>query len=352
MISGLKGVKRILIINLAFIGDVLLSTPVARALRDAFPEAVIDMLVIPLAAPIARGNPYINNIIEYDKRGRHKKIGELIKLIRQLRTNRYDLAVTTNFAPRGTALAWVAGIRYRAGYDAQHAGWFLTHMASSHRPLVRHEAENYLDVLKPLGISTADTSLAFKVDPADTETMRQKVRYNPGKRLILICPVGSYSQKSWSADGFAELIRSFTPAAECYLIGAQKEEAELTAINATAGNLATVLAGTLSLGELAALITKADLLISVDTGPMHMADALGTPVLALFGPTDPCKWGPRGPRSVVLYSPADCSPCWGRTECPDHKCMSGLSVGQVRTAALALLERFADAKNRRSHTDI
>ena len=333
-----KAATRILIINLAFIGDVLLSTPVARALRQAYPDAVIDMLVIPLAAPIARGNPYIDGVLEYDKRGRHKKFGELIKLIAAIRARRYDLAVTTNFAPRGAMLAWASGIPRRVGYDAQHAGWFLTDKASPHRPAIRHEAENYLDVLKPLGITTADTSLALKINAAAAASLAKKVAFDSAKPVVAICPAGSYPQKSWSVEGYAQLIRRLATQADCYLIGASGEAARLEEINAAAGHLAKVLAGTLALGELVAFLAHARLLVSVDTGPMHMANAVGTPVVALFGPTDPKGWGPRGSRDVIFYNADECSPCWGRKACSDNNCMNLLAADKVIAAALAIME--------------
>ncbi|MDR7866246.1 MAG: glycosyltransferase family 9 protein [Sporomusaceae bacterium] len=330
-------VKRILIINLAFIGDVLLSTPVARALGEAFPGAAIDMMVIPLTAPLARHNPYINDVIEYDKRGQHKKIGELLKLVGQVRARRYDLAVTTNFAPRGAMLAWAAGIPTRVGYDAQHAGLFLTHTASAKRVVIRHEAENYLDVLKPLGVTTADTSLALDIDPRDTAALGDKVRRRPGKKLVLICPAGSYPHKSWTTQGYAALIQALTPEADCCLVGGKAEEALLAKINQETGEAAQVFPGALTLGELAALTKEADLMVTVDTAPLHIAQAVGTPVVALFGPTDPHVWGPRGPRDIVLQAPTDCSPCWGRAACGDNRCINALSADRVISAAQALL---------------
>lgn len=337
MVVDPKTVRRILIINLAFIGDVLLSTPVARALSGAYPGAAIDLMVIPLTAPLARRNPYINDVIEYDKRGKHKKIGELLKLVGQVRARRYDLAVTTNFAPRGAMMAWAAGIPVRVGYDAQHAGWFLTHAASAKRTVIKHEAENYLDVLKPLGISTADTSLALTVAPQDAAAIGGKVRRRPGKKLVLICPAGSYPQKSWTLQGYAALIRALAPTADCCLVGGKAEGPLLTRINQEAGETAQVFPGTLTLGELAALTQEADLVVTVDTAPLHIAQAVGTPVVALFGPTDPRVWGPRGPRDIVLQAPADCSPCWGRAACSDNRCINLLSADRVIAAALALL---------------
>ncbi len=347
-----QSIKSILIINLAFIGDVLLSTPVARALRQAYPAAAIDMMTIPLTAPLARGNPYINDVIEYDKRGQHKKVGALFALIGQVRTRRYDIAVTTNFAPRGAMLAWAAGIPVRAGYDAQHAGWFLTHAASARRQNIRHEAENYLDVLKPLGITTADTSLALAVDPRDAAALAGKVRRSMGKKLVLICPAGSYPQKSWTVAGYAALVRQLAPQVDCCLIGGKAEGPLLAAINLAAGGAAQELPGTLTLGELAALVKEADLVVTVDTAPLHIAQAVGTPVVALFGPTDPRIWGPRGPRDIVLQEPADCSPCWGRTACADHKCMNTLDAGRVLAAVQAMLGETGNAETGRTYPHI
>jgi predicted lipopolysaccharide heptosyltransferase III len=334
-----SGIKKILIINLAFIGDVLLSTPVARALRRAYPEAKIDMLVIPLAAEIAKGNPYVNDVFVYDKKGKHKKIGELFKLIGQIRKQYYDMAIATNFASRGAMLAWACGIRYRLGYDIQHGGLFLTHAVRAVRLANRHEAENYLDVLEPLGISLEDTSLALQIDPGDSKALHEKVTIDQGKPTVVICPIGSYPQKSWTISGFAELIRSITPACNCFLIGAKSDADKLKKINSAAGNSAVVLAGTLSLGEVAALLAEARLLVTVDTGPMHIADAVGTPVVALFGPTDPQIWGPRGANATVLRHVVPCTPCWGKTECAQVECMTGISIQQVLSAVEQVVAR-------------
>jgi ADP-heptose:LPS heptosyltransferase len=163
MTKPVTDVQRILLINLAFIGDVLLSTPVTRALRTAWPEAQLDMLVAPLVEPVARSNPYVNDVLVYDKRGRHRKASELWKLAHCLRARRYDTAITMNFAPRGAMLAWAAGIPRRIGYDAQHAGWFLTQTSSAKRLGIQHETLNHLNVLRPLGVTTEDTSLIMKV---------------------------------------------------------------------------------------------------------------------------------------------------------------------------------------------
>ena len=322
-------IHSILIINLAFIGDVILSTPVARAMRETYPEATIDMLTVKVPAPIAELNPYIDKVIIYDKKGHHKQWWQVLTLIRELKSRHYDLAVCTNFAVRGAILAWAIGAPHRIGYDAQHGKWFLTRSASARRPVIRHEADNYLDVLQPLGISTRDTSLALTIREEDRQTVRQILKRTPGKLLIIICPAGSYSRKSWTSDGYATVIKELAPIADLALIGGIAELPFLNELNRQADGQAQVFGGTFSLQELAALVAYADLLITVDTGPLHIAQAVGTPVLALFGPTDPAVWGPRGQRDLVLYSKADCSPCWGKVASCDHRCMTAITAAEV-----------------------
>lgn len=338
MSTELKNINRILIINLAFIGDVLLSTPIARALREKYPDAVIDMLVIPVAEGIAKLNPYIQSVYVYDKKGRHRKLREALRMVASLRQNRYDLTVVTNFAMRGAMVARAIGARYRLGYDAQHAGWFLTHAASSKRTEVKHEAENQLAVLQPLGLTTDDTSLVLRISDEDKRTVCSKVHHSPGKPLVLICPAGSYERKSWTIDGYSKLIHELAGEADCCLIGGKAEQALLQQINQNADTKAQVFAGSLSLGELAVLVSMADLLISVDTAPLHIAQAVHTPVIALFGPTNPKTWGPRGEHDIILYHPTDCSPCWGKGLCEERRCMDSIEVAEVVNATKSIIK--------------
>lgn len=330
-------IHSILIINLAFIGDVILSTPVARAMRETYPEATIDMLTVKVPAPIAELNPYIDKVIIYDKKGHHKQWWQVLTLIRELKSRHYDLAVCTNFAVRGAILARAIGATHRVGYDAQHGKWFLTQAASVHRPAIRHEADNYLDVLQPLGITTLDTSLVLTIREEDRQTVRQVLKRTPAKPLIIICPAGSYPRKSWTSEGYAAVIKELAPIANLVLIGGQAEQPMLNELNSQTGSQAQVFGGNFNLKELTALVADADLLITVDTGPLHIAQAVGTPVLALFGPTDPAVWGPRGQRDVVLYSKADCSPCWGKAASCDHRCMTGITAAEVTKMAYEIL---------------
>lgn len=332
-----SSIKRILIINLAFIGDVVLTTPVARELKAKFPNASIDMLVIPAAAPIAELNPYVAKVLIYDKRGKHKKIFQLWGLIRNLRVQKYDLTISTNFAVRNPMVAWATGAPYRIGYDAQHGKMFLTHTASVVRKGDRHEVENQLDVLKPLDSKVEDMSLELEVREKDIKYVETVVKRTSGKQLVVVCPAGSYQRKSWHTQGYARFLQAISKVADCCLIGGKTEEKLLGEINALSGNVAQVFPGTLTLGQIAALLKTTDLLLSVDTGPLHIGQAVGTRTLGLFGPTDPGIWGPRGIDDGVIYRPVACSPCWGKGECMGHLCMENISSQEVIEVAMTML---------------
>lgn len=344
-VIDLTNLQRILVINLAFIGDVLLSFPVVTALNSACPQAKIDMLVVPLTKAIAKGNPYIDKVLVYDKRGKHKNIWQLWQLIGEVRRQHYDLVLCTNFAARGAMLAWAAGIPIRLGYDQQHAEFFLTHTTPADRSMIRHEADNYLDVLKPLSLITKDTRLYFTVSESDKQSLAAKVpQLDRNKPIAAVCPVGSYPRKSWTTTGYVALINKLSQECQVVIIGGKQEAPELQAlckaslVTPTAFQV-VVLAGDLTLGELAALLGECKVLVSVDTGPMHLAQAVGTAVVALFGPTDPLIWGPRGPHDVIFYDPITCSPCWGKGQCQVNSCLTGIAVDSVIAAALQKIRR-------------
>jgi lipopolysaccharide heptosyltransferase II len=331
-----EAIQKILVINLAFLGDVILSTPVVRALKRVYPMADIHMLVTPATREIAEGNPYCDKVIVYDKRGKDQNLIALWRLISHLRQEKYDLAVSMNFALRGALVAWAAGARLRLGYDAQHAAMFLTHIARADRSVPQAEAANHLALLKPLGIIDNDITLEYRVDQAATEAVVGKLTRTPGRPLVVICPYGRHPLNSWTQEGYIALLRRLAQVADCFLIGGQAEKPALDDLNSTADSVATVLAGVLSISQLAALLKLADLVITVDTGPLHIAAAVGTPVLGIFGRSDYRIWGPHGPYDRVLCKEPACWPCY-RRECDHHSCMKQIGPDEVITTALEML---------------
>jgi lipopolysaccharide heptosyltransferase II len=339
MMIATNEIKKILIINLAFIGDVILSTPLTRALRETYSSARITMLTVPLTASIAELNPFVDEVRIYDKKGNHKGFFGGIELIRELRNEKYDLAICMNFAVRGAIVAWASGIKYRVGYDAQNAKWFLTHVATSHRETIRHETQNHLTVLNPLGIVAHDTSLCLKEKTDVQRKIIDLLGLSKTSPLGIICPIGSYPLKSLPKEKYIEIIKKLHSKAEIYLIGSRAEKVMLDQIANEAGMSSDkVLAGTLSLPELVEFIRLAKFMITVDTGPLHIAQAVGTPVITAFGPTDPRVWGPRGKKDVLIYEPVSCSPCWGKKECVEHQCMMRIDSQKIVRAVDEILQ--------------
>lgn len=326
--------KNILVIDLAFIGDVLLATPVMRALKAAYPASKLTLLTVPVTASIARLIPYVDEVIVYDKRGKHKGLPGMFRMADVLKPYNFDLAVCMNFAVRGAVVACLAGIPERLGYDAQHAGWFLTMKASAKREGIKHETLNHLEVLKPLGITTVDTSLELELSTELWDKYRRtRLQLGiPEWGYLAICPLGSYDKKSFSQAAAAHLVRHWNEIGRrVYLIGSFEEGEALETIARMAGlPYMQVLAGKLTLPELAVFLKRADKLVTVDTGPMHIAQAVGCPVVAVFGPTDPVVWGPRGEDDIVLYRNPGCSPCWGKGVCREKNlCMGSVSALEI-----------------------
>lgn len=342
-------VRNILLITIAHIGDIVLSCPATRALKQFFPQANIDMLVSIPQGEAAYHNPYLSHVLLYDIADWQQDRTKFLQLITILRQKKYDIALASRHGSANPMLAWLSGAALRIGFDVHGGAKYLTHVVPTRPAAVHHEAESQFELLSALGISANDSHIEFTISTIESAGLYQKLPllHKTGQPIVLFCPFSEDRQKNWTTSGYSTVLRALTPFADCYLIGSASQCSALHNLNRDAGHAATVLAGTLSLGELGALIQTADLLITVDTGPLHIAQAFSTPVLALMGPTDSNVWGPRKSCDIILQHPLPCAPCWQEessfpSDCRENQCMRQIQPAEVLQAAIRILQKRSE----------
>jgi heptosyltransferase-2 len=325
--------RNILIIKPGAIGDLLQMTPVIRALSEAYPLACISFLVGNRAsADMFRYNPRIHRIYVLDKEQEHRSPAAFLRFWLDLRRGKFDLVV--NFQ-RSNLRTWILAT---AAFPCRVLVYQKKHRSGVHAVV------NYLETLDPLGISPSRLDLEMNTGPEDQAYAKQTLQSfgDPEATLVALNPGASHAVNRWSVDSFAALADRFDRdlRARVVVIGGPADIPLADAIAAKTKSHPLILTGKLDLLQLAAVLGESDLLVSGDTGPMHMATAVGTPVLALFGAADPARTGPVGTGHRVLQAhEISCAPCRSRTcrHTPPLACMDALTVETVFDAARDML---------------
>jgi lipopolysaccharide heptosyltransferase II len=344
--------RRILVIRLDLIGDLVLSTVVVRVLKRAYPGAEIDLLALPSSASIVQGDPDLCEIISYNPNvwRRPKALlqprnwREAIQVTRRLRARRYDLAVSV-FGPWAAILAVLSGAHRRVGYGREGYPGFMTDSVRGRhwQPGSRlHEVDYCLRLARAAGatIQEGDRVPHLTVTPQAREEaarLLEQAGIQSGRPLIA-CHVSSNNgqSKRWPVPYWAALIDRLIRELHAYVVltGAASDRPLIERITRRMQEQPIDLAGKTSLPQLAAVLQRADLLISGDSGPMHIAGAVGTPLIAIHGPTDPAHSGPVSPKATILKSDIWCSPCYNAkdtADCPFYttQCMKNILPNQV-----------------------
>ncbi|MBM3788906.1 MAG: lipopolysaccharide heptosyltransferase II [Acidobacteria bacterium] len=348
------GIRRILIRGTNWVGDAVMSVPAMREIRRLFPGAHIALLVRPWVRDVYAAADFVDSLLEYDKAGRHQGIHGLLRLSREIRGGRFDLAVLLQNAFEAALLAWLAGIPRRTGYARDARGIFLTHPCRIDPEVRRvHQAYYYLDILAGAGLLDRRLWNLAEYRPDATLGVRDSDRIaawellrqhgvSPEELIVGMNPGAFYGgAKRWLLDRYAragdELAERF--GARILILGST---GEIELAREIAGNMRqrpVILAGETTLGVLMAAIAACRLLITNDSGPMHLAAALGTPQVAIFGSTSNIATGPLSQEAEVVREPVHCSPCFLR-ECPiDFRCMTRITVERVVGAASRKLEK-------------
>ncbi len=337
-------IRRILVREVNWVGDAVLTLPALEALDRRFPLAEITLLARPWVAGLFAGHPAIDRIIEYRSEDTHRGFRGRWRLAAELKQGRFDLAVLFPNSTDAALIPWLAGIPRRVGHPTDGRRWLLTHPVSSRTAAGRHQVERYLTIVRGLGADGTTPTLRL---PVTEEAHRRgsELLLQHGilatRPLVALNPGSVYgSAKRWPADRFATMADALMESrgATIILVGSEGERPLLDEVAAHMRRSAVNLGGRTDLLTLLGVLARVHLLVSNDTGAMHVAAAVGTPVLAIFGPTDELATGPLGRSACLVREPVPCSPCLLR-ECPiDHRCMTGVTVAQVLREAGVLLD--------------
>jgi len=352
----------ILIVKTSAIGDVTHTMPALNCLRSHFPEAHITWLVEEAASDLIIGHKAVNRVL-VSKRQKWVKefrsgswagsIKKARNFVKRLRDREYDLVIDFQGLLKSGIWVWLSRGKKRVGFGKgmQHSecSYLFLNKKVPAVDMEIHALDRELLLLEAIDISCTELIYDFPITPVHRQNVEQLLDNagfkKKGQTLIAINPQTKWETKLWYNDRFAELADKLAEeGAFVVFTGGAADRKVILEIQEKMSHKSLDLTGKSSLKELAALYERADLVISTDTGPMHIAAAMGTPVVALFGPTAPWRTGPHGDGHQVLRHDLPCSPCFKRQCLMDKekkKCMKTITVSQVVDAAFATLETLS-----------
>ncbi|HZC81745.1 MAG TPA: putative lipopolysaccharide heptosyltransferase III [Nitrospiraceae bacterium] len=331
--------NNILIIKLRYIGDVLLATPTVRAIKAARPEVRVTMMVNRGTEDVLSGNPDVDAVMVLDK----GSLTAQSRLIAGLRGRQFDTVIDLTDGDRSAFLAWITGAPVRIGFNDEHRwrGRYYTEVVPP-RPGVQHRIDRDLEALKLVSIQAGSKNPQLWLMPEEknsADLLLDQLGVQRSQSIVILQPGARYWFKAWPPERFAELADHLTSQYGCQvLIGGSEQDLDLAQqIRQMTKSSPVILAGRTTIKQFAAVANKAALFVGSDSGAMHIASAVGAPVVALFGPSNPREWAPRGGPVEVLYKESDCRTCVHPT-CTrgEENCMRLITVQEVRTAAQRL----------------
>jgi len=343
--------RPLLVVQTAFLGDVVLTTPLLAALRRAHPDRPLHVVATPLGVSVLEGHPAIDVLHVYDKRGADRGMGGLLRLLARLRRQRFGIAVAAQRSARTGFLVRGSGAPVRVGFASSPGAWALTERVPWHAD--RHAVHRYLALAGPAGGDpNADARPSLQVLPRAAAVVADALAQDgvPAEAALLaIAPGSTWGTKRWTPEGFAAVVtaapeRGLHPV----LVGSPDERALCEQVGTLAGGGIPNLAGRTRPPELTALLARSRALVTNDSGPAHVASAVGTPVVAVFGPTvTSFGYTPFGAANrIVEREGLSCRPCssHGPQVCPlgHHRCMREISARQV----LASLDEILQPRTR------
>jgi len=358
---GVSDIKRVVVRGTNWVGDSVMTVPALRALRRLLPDAQITLAIRPSAKGVFSEVDFVDEVLVYDRRNAFS----IVSQIREWRRRQFDLAVLFQNAFEAALIPFLAGVPVRLGYATESRQPLLTHPI----PLPdwrssKHEVFYYLYLITALEQLLSGTSTICEVDPdislpisesrqAEATELLRSFGVNAEQSVVAICPGSINSRaKRWPAESYAALAdRLLEEQRQVLLIGSRDEIDVTNEVTSRMRNQPIVLTGKTTLDQITAVLSKVDLVVTNDTGPAHIAAALGCPTIVIFGPTNPLTTRPFSFKAEILRHPPDCAPCMLR-DCPiDHRCMTAITVDEVFEHSHVLLKRASFAKTVRSVCD-
>ena len=322
--------ERFLILRMSALGDIVHTLPAVAALRESFPKAEIDWLVDSRLSPILSGNPDVNHVVKMDRsdwRG-------VIAGVRRLRAARYATALDFQSLYRSAILGCLSGAPRRVGFDAGHsresgAALFYTQKVT---PLRKHVVEQNMELVERAGARAGDIRFPLHVSAEAEERVEHALSAHDVKDYFVLSPGGGWGSKCWPAERYGALHRAL---AERYgwrgVISFSPAERQLAEIVRREAGSPEPIVELFDLSQLMALLRRAKFVVAADSGPLHLASALGTPVVGLYGPTDPARNGPYGAKDIVVRNATQEETTYRREKTPARSMLS-ITVEQVADA--------------------
>ncbi len=331
-----KDVKKILIRSANWVGDAVMSLPAITSTRLSFPQADIAILTKPWVAEIFHNSPIVDRVILYQSPGIHQGIQGKWRLAQKLKEEGFELALLLQNAFEAALISCLARIPRRAGYNTDGRSLLLTHPVACNQKIKKgHQVDYYLEMVESLGFLSVRRTPYLEVSQEQQEEalrMLKSLGVRETEEIVGISPGATYgSAKQWFPERYGKLVEQIGKnlGARILIFGSHGDKKVALQVRQNARIPLIDLTGITTLAQAMALIARCRLLITNDSGLMHVAAALGVPLIALFGSTDPQRTGPRGELCRVIGKPIPCAPCL-KAECPDQRrCMELISVDEV-----------------------
>lgn len=340
-------IQKILILQTAFIGDVILTIPLIRVVSDQFPQAEIHFMTIPASKELIETLPWVHKLWIFDKRGENSGIVQLLKYSRRLKSEKYDLTLIPHRSLRSAILVYLAGIRQRIGFDRSTGKLLFTDRVVYVEN--RHEIERNISLIEPIGKYPTEIPLpqikSTNLDRENVSNWLKSIKMLKEKPYVCFAPGSVWPTKRWPGDHWQRLAEHFNEKGiPVILIGSEQDQYLATEIIKSSDHKIYNAMGIFSIRQSAELIRRSSLLISNDSAPAHMGIAVETPVITIFGSTVPAfGFYPYGKKNKTFEMPdLECRPCTdhGRFKCPlgHFKCMQDISPQQVFQEALEMID--------------